>query len=100
MTGRSELGRTALRGRLSDGSGREDRRLLDRLGDELDRDPAAITRSIALPVSYDQPSITRDAINEAIDAGFTHHILMLPTPYPLDVAHWTADQHITPTAAR
>jgi alkanesulfonate monooxygenase SsuD/methylene tetrahydromethanopterin reductase-like flavin-dependent oxidoreductase (luciferase family) len=74
--------------------------LLDRFCDELDRDPATITRSIVLPVSYDHPSVTLDAIDEAITAGFTHHILSLPTPYPAHVARWITDRLILPTAAR
>ena len=66
--------------------------LLDRYCAEIGRDPASITRSIHLPVSYDQPSSTRDAIAEAIDAGFRHIVLGLPAPYPEDVARWVADE--------
>jgi alkanesulfonate monooxygenase SsuD/methylene tetrahydromethanopterin reductase-like flavin-dependent oxidoreductase (luciferase family) len=69
--------------------------LLDRYCTEIGRDPAAITRSIHLPVSYDQPSTTRDAIREAIDAGFRHVVLGLPAPYPAGVARWVADELIT-----
>ncbi len=69
--------------------------LLDRLCAEIGRDPAAITRSIALPVSYDQPRATRDAIAEARDAGFSHIALMLPAPYPENVARWVTDAFIT-----
>jgi alkanesulfonate monooxygenase SsuD/methylene tetrahydromethanopterin reductase-like flavin-dependent oxidoreductase (luciferase family) len=69
-------------------------RLLDRYCAEIGRDPAAITRSIHLPVSYDHPSATRAAIREAVDAGFTHLVLGLPTPYPDRVAHWVADELI------
>ena len=54
--------------------------LLDRYCAEIGRDPASVTRSIHLPVSYDQPSSTRDAIGEAIDAGFRHIVLGLPAP--------------------
>jgi len=71
--------------------------LLDRYCTEIGRDPAAITRSIALPASYDQPDATREAIGEAITAGFRHIVLMLPAPYPADVARWVTDQLITPS---
>jgi alkanesulfonate monooxygenase SsuD/methylene tetrahydromethanopterin reductase-like flavin-dependent oxidoreductase (luciferase family) len=54
--------------------------LLDRLCAEIGRDPASITRSIHLPVSYDHPGITRDAIAEAAGAGFGHVVLGLPSP--------------------
>ena len=69
--------------------------LLDRYCAEIGRDPAAITRSIHLPVSYDEPGITRDAIGEATGAGFRHIILGLPAPYPAGVARWVARELIT-----
>src|SRR6185436_777626 len=56
-------------------------RLLDRYCVEIGRDPAAITRSIHLPVSYDDPGAVRDRIKEAVDAGFTHVTLGLGSPY-------------------
>ena len=68
--------------------------LLDRYCVEIDRDPASITRSIPLPVSYDQPGDTRSAIGKAIDAGFGHLVLVLPAPYPAGVARWVADELI------
>ena len=68
--------------------------LLDRLCAEIGRDPAEITRSIALSVSYDQPEATRAAIAEALDAGFPHIVLMIPAPYPDGVARWVADELI------
>jgi alkanesulfonate monooxygenase SsuD/methylene tetrahydromethanopterin reductase-like flavin-dependent oxidoreductase (luciferase family) len=68
--------------------------LLDRYCAEIGRDPAAITRSMHLPVSYDQPLITRDAISEAVAAGFQHIVLGLPAPYPAHVARWVADELI------
>ncbi|HEX6450130.1 MAG TPA: LLM class flavin-dependent oxidoreductase [Trebonia sp.] len=70
--------------------------LLDRYCAEIGRDPASITRSIPLPVSYDQPGATRDAISKAIDAGFRHIVLSLPAPYPAGVAHRVADELIIP----
>jgi alkanesulfonate monooxygenase SsuD/methylene tetrahydromethanopterin reductase-like flavin-dependent oxidoreductase (luciferase family) len=53
---------------------------LDRLCGEVGRDPASITRSIHLRVSYEQVRATRDAIARAIDAGFQHIVLGLPSP--------------------
>ena len=69
--------------------------LLDRFCADIGRDPATITRSIVLPVSYDTPDNTRKAIDEAINARFLHIVLVLPAPYPVNVARWVADQFIT-----
>ncbi|MFD7706413.1 LLM class flavin-dependent oxidoreductase [Streptomyces sp. NPDC059786] len=66
--------------------------LLDRYCTEIGRDPASIVRSIHLPVSYDRPGDTRDAIAEAVGAGFGHIVLGLPSPYPAGVARWVADE--------
>jgi alkanesulfonate monooxygenase SsuD/methylene tetrahydromethanopterin reductase-like flavin-dependent oxidoreductase (luciferase family) len=68
--------------------------LLDRSCAAIGRDPAAITRSIHLPVSYDRPGDTRDAIRAAVDAGFGHVVLGLPAPYPTGVAEWVAGELI------
>ncbi|MFE7173682.1 LLM class flavin-dependent oxidoreductase [Streptomyces sp. NPDC057616] len=68
--------------------------LLDRCCAEIGRDPATITRSVHLPVDYDRPGPTRDAIAEAVDAGFGHIVLGLPSPYPAGVARWVADELI------
>ncbi|HEY1920609.1 MAG TPA: LLM class flavin-dependent oxidoreductase [Streptosporangiaceae bacterium] len=72
--------------------------LLDGYCAEIGRDPATITRSIPLPVSYDQPGRTRDAVGQAIEAGFRHIVLSLPAPYPAGVAQWLAGEVITPSA--
>jgi alkanesulfonate monooxygenase SsuD/methylene tetrahydromethanopterin reductase-like flavin-dependent oxidoreductase (luciferase family) len=72
--------------------------LLDRYCAEIGRDPATITCSIYLPVSYEQPRITQDAIRAALDAGFSHIILGLHAPYPANVARWVADQFISASA--
>ena len=72
--------------------------LLDHYCAEIGRDPASVTRSIHLPVSYDQPGITQDAIGEAIDAGFRHIVLGLRVPYPAKVAQWVTDELITTSA--
>lgn len=69
-------------------------RLLDRLCTEIGRDPAEITRSIHLPVSYEDPSATRKSIAEAVNAGFSHIVLGLPSPYPKGVARWVAEELI------
>ncbi|MEU2926750.1 LLM class flavin-dependent oxidoreductase [Streptomyces sp. NPDC007251] len=71
--------------------------LLDRYCAEIGRDPAAITRSIHLPVFYDRPGDTRHTIREAVDAGFRHVVLGLPAPYPAKVAQWVTDELITPS---
>jgi alkanesulfonate monooxygenase SsuD/methylene tetrahydromethanopterin reductase-like flavin-dependent oxidoreductase (luciferase family) len=67
---------------------------LDRYCAEIGRDPASITRSIHLPVSYDKPGVMRDTISQAIDAGFGHIVLGLQPPYPAGVARWIADELI------
>ncbi|MEU9267408.1 LLM class flavin-dependent oxidoreductase [Streptomyces sp. NPDC048251] len=72
--------------------------LLDRYCAEIGRDPASITRSIHLPVSYDRPGATRDAVGDAIGAGFRHIVLGLPTPYPADAARWVADEIVIPSS--
>jgi alkanesulfonate monooxygenase SsuD/methylene tetrahydromethanopterin reductase-like flavin-dependent oxidoreductase (luciferase family) len=69
--------------------------LLDRYCTEIGRDPASLTRSMYLPVSYDQPATTRDAISQALDAGFSHLVLGLSDPYPVGVARWVVDELIT-----
>jgi alkanesulfonate monooxygenase SsuD/methylene tetrahydromethanopterin reductase-like flavin-dependent oxidoreductase (luciferase family) len=72
--------------------------LLDRYCAEIGRDPASVARSIYLSVSYDRPGSTRDAIGEAIDAGFRHIVLGLPAPYPAGAARWVTDELITTSA--
>jgi len=69
-------------------------RLLDRYCTEIGRDPAAVTRSIFVPVSYERPADTRAAIKEAVDAGFQHIVFGLSTPYPDGVARWVANELI------
>jgi alkanesulfonate monooxygenase SsuD/methylene tetrahydromethanopterin reductase-like flavin-dependent oxidoreductase (luciferase family) len=68
--------------------------LLDRYCADLGRDPATITRSIHIGVSYDRPATTRAAIAEALDAGFHHLVLGLPSPYPPGAARWVAKELI------
>jgi alkanesulfonate monooxygenase SsuD/methylene tetrahydromethanopterin reductase-like flavin-dependent oxidoreductase (luciferase family) len=72
--------------------------LLDRFCAEIGRDPASVTRSMYLSVSYDEPAATRDAIGQATGAGFQHIVLGLPAPYPAGVAQWVADKLITTPA--
>ena len=68
--------------------------LLDRYCAEIGRDPASITRSMVVYVSYDKPGTTRDAISQATAAGFRHIVLSLPAPYPANVARWVAEEVI------
>jgi alkanesulfonate monooxygenase SsuD/methylene tetrahydromethanopterin reductase-like flavin-dependent oxidoreductase (luciferase family) len=83
-------------GDIDDAVGRS--ALLDGYCAEIGRDPASITRSMHLQVSYDQPDLSRKAIGAALDAGFPHIVLGLPSPYPADVARWVTDELITPSA--
>jgi alkanesulfonate monooxygenase SsuD/methylene tetrahydromethanopterin reductase-like flavin-dependent oxidoreductase (luciferase family) len=69
--------------------------LLDHYCSEIGRQPASITRSFHVPVSYDHPATTRDTVAAAIDAGFTHVVLSLSTPYPDAVVRWVADEIVT-----
>lgn len=66
--------------------------LLDRYCAEIGRDPASIVRSVHVPVSYDRPESTREAIRSAVGAGFGHVVLGLGAPYPDRVVRWVADQ--------
>jgi alkanesulfonate monooxygenase SsuD/methylene tetrahydromethanopterin reductase-like flavin-dependent oxidoreductase (luciferase family) len=72
--------------------------LLDRCCADIGRDPASITRSLVLPVSYDHPGRTRDSIAGAAGAGFRHIVLSLPAPYPEGVARWVASELISKSA--
>jgi alkanesulfonate monooxygenase SsuD/methylene tetrahydromethanopterin reductase-like flavin-dependent oxidoreductase (luciferase family) len=71
--------------------------LLDGYCTEIGRDPASITRSFHLRVSYQDPAATRDAVRAAVDAAFTHVVLSLLAPYPDGIARWVADEVITPS---
>ena len=71
--------------------------LLDRYCTEIGREPASITRSFHVPVSYDDPAATRNRVGAAVDGGFTHIVLSLPTPYPDGVARWVADEIVAPS---
>lgn len=83
-------------GDMADGARRS--AILDRLCTEIGRDPAAITRSTNVPVSYSSPGDTRTGVDQALHAGFQHIVLMLPAPYPDQVAQWVTDQFITRTS--
>ena len=72
--------------------------LLDRYCAEIGRDPASITRSMHLSVTYADRAATRAVISEALGAGFRHIVLGLPAPYPPGVARWVADELITPSS--
>jgi alkanesulfonate monooxygenase SsuD/methylene tetrahydromethanopterin reductase-like flavin-dependent oxidoreductase (luciferase family) len=70
--------------------------LLDRFCTDIGRDPATLIRSIHLPADPAHPSRTREAISEAIDAGFRHVVLGLPLPCPPGTARWAANDLIAP----
>ena len=81
-------------GDMADGIRRSTR--LDGFCADIGRDPATITRSTNVSVSYDDPAATRAAIGAVLDAGFPHVVLMLPAPYPEGVARWVADELVAP----
>lgn len=72
--------------------------LLDRYCADIGRDPASIVRSIHLPVDTGRPDAVRDAVGEALEAGFRHVVLGLPAPFPEGVARWVAEEVIRPSA--
>ncbi|ANY05868.1 LLM class flavin-dependent oxidoreductase [Pseudonocardia sp. HH130630-07] len=77
---------------VADAAGRS--ALLDRYCAEIGRDPAEITRSIALAAPPADPGATRSAVAAAVDAGFTHIVLILPPPWPDRVVHRLVDDVI------
>ena len=70
--------------------------VLDELCRAAGRDPADITRSTQLIVSYDDPRETRAEIAALIEAGFSHFVLAPMMPFPAGVARWVADEFIRP----
>jgi alkanesulfonate monooxygenase SsuD/methylene tetrahydromethanopterin reductase-like flavin-dependent oxidoreductase (luciferase family) len=75
-------------------------RVLDELCIAIGRDPAEITRSVQLVVDYDDAASGRHHLGQFVDAGFSHLVINLPSPYPDNVARWVADELITPTLQR
>jgi alkanesulfonate monooxygenase SsuD/methylene tetrahydromethanopterin reductase-like flavin-dependent oxidoreductase (luciferase family) len=67
-------------------------RVLDAHCADLGRDPAEITRSVQVLVSYDDAAATRATVGALVDAGMNHIVLNLPRPYPQGVARWLADE--------
>ncbi len=66
---------------------------------DLGRDPAEITRSVQIIVSYDNPAATRAQIRDLIRAGVNHVVLSLPRGYPRGVVAWLVDEIIAPLRA-
>lgn len=71
--------------------------VLDRYCTEIGRDPESITRSTSVRVSYEDPVATRDTVDAALLAGFTHIVLSLAAPYPDTIARWVADEIVIPS---
>ena len=70
--------------------------VLTRYCEEIGRDPATITRSTMVRVSYDDPGAARDTARRAADLGFSHLLLSAPAPWPDGLAAWLAEQVIDP----
>lgn len=66
---------------------------------DIGRDPAEITRSVQVIVSYDDPATTRAFVRDLIGAGLNHIVLSLPRGYPQGAAHWLAEEIIAPVRA-
>jgi alkanesulfonate monooxygenase SsuD/methylene tetrahydromethanopterin reductase-like flavin-dependent oxidoreductase (luciferase family) len=77
-------------GDIDDAAGRS--ALLDRFCADAGRDPASLTRSVVLQLSYGDPRAGRELVERATAAGFGHVVLGLPAPYPDGVARWVADE--------
>ena len=75
-------------------------RALDEQCAAIGRDPGAITRSVQLPVSYEDAGAARESLRRLIDAGFSHVVLNPPAPYPSDVVRWVTGELIGPTLDR
>ncbi|KUM95808.1 luciferase [Streptomyces cellostaticus] len=71
-------------------------RVLDAHCASVGRDPGTITRSVQYIVSYDDPAADRRTIADLVDAGFTHIVLSLRSPYPPGVARWLVDEIVVP----
>ncbi|MFI7066632.1 LLM class flavin-dependent oxidoreductase [Kribbella sp. NPDC050124] len=72
-------------------------RRLDAECARIGRDPAGVSRSLQLIVSYDDPAATRRTVQSAAELGFDHIVLSLPRPYPEHAAHWLRDEIIHPS---
>ncbi|MCP2338840.1 LLM class flavin-dependent oxidoreductase [Actinomadura rupiterrae] len=72
-------------------------RVLDAHCAAIGRDPAEITRSTQILVSYDDLPAARATVRALIDIGVTHIVLGLRTPYPPNAATLLTKQVIHPT---
>ncbi|MEV4257832.1 LLM class flavin-dependent oxidoreductase [Spirillospora sp. NPDC049652] len=71
-------------------------RLLDAHCAEIGRDPAEITRSVQILVSYDDLPAARTTVRELAAIGVDHIVLGLRTPYPKNAARLLTDEIIVP----
>jgi len=71
-------------------------RVLDAHCAAIGRDPRAISRSVQVIISWDDPGSTRRTVLELIAAGTDHMVLNLPRPYPARAARWLVDEVINP----
>lgn len=74
--------------------------ILDRHCVDVGREPAAITRSAQVVVSYTEPGVTRQAVAQLVDLGFTHIVLSLGAPYPPNVGRWLVDEIVSSAVAQ
>jgi F420-dependent oxidoreductase-like protein len=67
--------------------------------DAVDRDPSEIEVSYQLSVKYDDLASTASEVQAFADAGVTHFILILPTPYPDGIVSRLDDEVVARVSA-
>ncbi len=65
----------------------------------IGRDPNTITRSIQVPVNYENLVEAKEAIAQYVPLGASHFILNLRAPYPQNIVHRLVDEVIEPARA-
>jgi len=73
---------------------------LDEQCSAIGRDPREITRSVQMPVSFQDLTATRETLLQLLDAGFSYLVLNPAAPYPGNVARRLTEEIILPVPRR